>query len=1031
MKSILLKFILVLAVVIAELSCAFESSAQSNNSTAQFLSPNAAGLGVFGKYDISPFTGLAPIDVDVFNVNEGDINIHCRLSYFSGGVKPSQHPGWVGQNWSLLTGGIVTRTVNAAPDEVAVSGYADPHKFAYLFNYSQLANNWTDASPGGEMEQFSKSDKGPIASPDQFDFALPSGVSGSFFLNHLGQWVVKTKAQADLKIEVAINPPQTPFILRNPICTTNYIQIKQLIYTIIITDEKGMKYTFGATDAATENAIEFTRQATRPPGTNFNPNNEDVVANAWHLTSISSPKGNVVNYVYQRYSYQFHQHTIYPSAVTDDMFPTGNHYDGTFSTTSFLTVETPSYLQKITANSFTVNFGVAETNELQYSYIDPSGSTTGLINNLRFGDMCWEGVPPETDNILPQSKWFKLTSIDISDVNGVKEKYAFDYNDNSNERLFLKFFRKISLAGDLPDQVYTFDYDPTPLPSYNRLEIDEWGYYNKIPFPSGLGAASNAEEATVRTYLMMNPTFARAGILTSIGYPTGASTTFQYEANKFSKRVEISGSQIQINTLSQEDIGGGMRVSDITNADGEGNTYTTHYSYTNSGGVSTGISAGKKRILNSYVIGSPPRAQHTSIRMDNFTCLNYTDGRDVVYSEVKKVFPDNSSTVYKYSNSDQTTYLDEYPAAIRTYAGSANLGEFTSSNTNPRLGYSTKELERGQLKSEETFDATGKPVKGIFYTYNADPSRLGEFVRAYDNYFVTVTNGTYTYTEWYIQAVRKYTYYPFLSTRREVNYDQSNPTSYNETTTVFTYATPDHRQTRSISMEDSDGNLHVTENTYNKDICCNSVNNLLPNPGLSQIEYDNMSDMYVNRNMISLIHSNKKLNSSITNQDRFGFNSAFLLETHKAAIGSNPLEVKLRFNKYDDKGNLLELQEKDNGITRTFLWGYGKKYPVAEVVGADWTTVSGFVNQTVLNDQYTINEVPRMTELQNIRNGLAGSTALVTTYTYYPLIGMASKTDANGLTTYYSYDSFGRLKGVTDPQGKIISKYTYHSGEKK
>src|SRR5690606_31879660 len=54
------------------------------------------------------------------------------------------------------------------------------------------------------------------------------------------------------------------------------------------------------------------------------------------------------------------------------------------------------------------------------------------------------------------------------------------------------------------------------------------------------------------------------------------------------------------------------------------------------------------------------------------------------------------------------------------------------------------------------------------------------------------------------------------------------------------------------------------------------------------------------------------------------------------------------------------------------------------------------------------------------------SNAQMTTYTYKPLTGMTSMTDAKGQTTYYEYDDFQRLKTVKDQDGKLVKQYDYH-----
>ena len=50
---------------------------------------------------------------------------------------------------------------------------------------------------------------------------------------------------------------------------------------------------------------------------------------------------------------------------------------------------------------------------------------------------------------------------------------------------------------------------------------------------------------------------------------------------------------------------------------------------------------------------------------------------------------------------------------------------------------------------------------------------------------------------------------------------------------------------------------------------------------------------------------------------------------------------------------------------------------------------------------------------------------MITTYTYKPLVGIATTTDPRGYTLTYTYDSSNRLKEVKDADDNIVSDYRY------
>lgn len=157
--------------------------------------------------------------------------------------------------------------------------------------------------------------------------------------------------------------------------------------------------------------------------------------------------------------------------------------------------------------------------------------------------------------------------------------------------------------------------------------------------------------------------------------------------------------------------------------------------------------------------------------------------------------------------------------------------------------------------------------------------------------------------------------------------------------------------------------------------------------------------------------------------------------------GNSELESLQKYN-YDTEGNVV-LMHKENiepGIPQNLknnrtiiIWGYNKSQIIAKIEGSELTSINSDVQQNLEqksnNDTDNCNQ-PDCTEeiLKQALNNLRTlyPEAMITTYTYDPLIGVTSVTDPRGFVSTYEYDDFGRLLRIKDHLGNILSENVYN-----
>lgn len=527
-----------------------------------------------------------------------------------------------------------------------------------------------------------------------------------------------------------------------------------------------------------------------------------------------------------------------------------------------------------------------------------------------------------------------------------------------------------------------------------------------------------------------------------------AKVKLEYEGLKSAQPINYNGSEL-VNAA----YGGGLRIKRISDFDNiNAQPKITRYEYHTIDAEGKHISNGRRmaRPMYSYfdddwgsVNGGSNytdyyRFEHLVRESDSNIPLNGSAaGSSVGYDAVTVYYGENGEngkTIYEFENIPDIIWdysedgfingiACEVPRKPPVFSGFAN-----ASNGNIRTQTDFKNQSNSFIKVKEVSNTYDELIG------NSTPLWYGIEKRKWNGAINLFSCPFRAYVYPTLVEGRK-----LLTSTTTTMFDQDDVAKRISQTTTYTYNNNTHLQLMSTKQLTSKGDEMITSTTYPLDYADADAD-----PAIVQMKGAKfMHGKVITQNTSikrkfateeSLLSSviNKYQASDVNNvgNSHISVKEVAALETPDIPLPEyspvsdlypDGFKPRLQFDKYDADGKIVQMH-KTNDIVTSYIYGYNNEFPVAEIIGVNHDVALTAVNQSILNDLSTTEDDMR-TELNKIRTGFPN--AMVTTFTYKPLIGMTSQTDVNGRTTYYQYDSFNRLKLIKDKDGNILKTFQY------
>lgn len=556
-----------------------------DNIEQNFKSPEIADLSRFGNVPIAMNAGRIDLTIPLVEINDGTFEMPITLSYNSAGFMPMKSDGVVGLNWSLNSGGVITREVKGFPDDAAEGQYSFNHKKFYGFAYFlKNKNNQKDIeqNPSNYIIQGFDSSPTPFLW-DKKNNCYVETSSDIYYFNfgkHSGRFTINF----DGTVNVVSNSGGEYKILLDRYQPANFNNAAAPAITIITDD--GYCYVFGGV----YDAVEYTYSWA--DGNFIEKRHENIyrpTISSYHLSHIQAPNGQSLMIRYKSLPFEYHEggEMAYKFASNYALNYKHNYimsynwsvYKQYSDQPDFNWNVDESTLNHVLTKTALIDRIETENQVIQFFYNDKVNPVdlTKIFNSKDTPFDLARNAGCQLSQIIKATKYSIESNSAINPLNSIK----FEYNiwkggPQGTDRLLLDKIQNEYSGAEYKMEYLTDDLSPSIL----SKNIDYWNYWRGLPEDESYSLIPTMNNILVNkdiiyTNQRREPTAGMAGfgLLSKIIYPTGGYTSFKYERHDYSWELLRRSANSYLPKLystdflyqSPKEITGGARIQEIRN----------------------------------------------------------------------------------------------------------------------------------------------------------------------------------------------------------------------------------------------------------------------------------------------------------------------------------------------------------------------------------------------------------------------------------------------------------------------------------